>query len=179
MESSDNTAHNKKEGLAIIWKSILAYGIWTALRLLFTKISVLTPTWEALNNFVASNYVSLSAKTLQFFGYDLAYNSRNILLDHQVEMYVGNHCLGISAMVIFLLIINFLSGRTKVKVLYSLFGLTVIFLVNWFRIVGLALMLKHGMPGFFHFNHSYTYLILVYGIIFFLIVTYDQRFSKR
>lgn len=169
----------KKDAIALVWKSMLAYGLWTVMRLAFTKTSVLNPMWRAINDFIASFYVAISAKTLQYLGYTIDYNDRNLLLGDNGDMYVGDHCLGISAMVIFLLIILFLKGKGKHKLWYSLLGLTVIFLVNWFRIVGLSLMLKFGSPGFFHFNHSYTYLVLVYGIIFLLITRYESKVSKR
>lgn len=178
MSGSNSKKASRMEGIAIIWKSMLAYGIWFVLRNALTRISFLSVYWYQVNDFFASLYVKLSAISLEAMGYGLRYNDRNVLLDGTPGLYVGNHCLGLSASFIFVFIIFFLKGKLLYKVLYSLFGLGVIFFINWFRVVGLALMLKHGTKAFFHFNHSYTYLIMVYGIIFALIIFYENKLSK-
>lgn len=174
-----SSTNSKTEGFAIVWKSLLAYGIWFILRNMFTKIPALSVNWYKLNDFFAELYIKLSATSLELLGYSLRYNSRNLILNGSSEMYVGNHCLGLSASFIFVFIILLLKGRFKYKLLFSLFGLLIIFLVNWFRIFGLALMLMHGSKRFFEFNHSYTYLVLVYGIIFMMIIFYENKLSKR
>jgi len=175
---ASNTESNK-DGLALIWKSILAYAIWTSIRLTFTRLAVLVPVWDSINNFFATLYIQLAAWSLGLMGHTVLFNTRNILVQGTQGIYVGNHCLGVSAGTIFVLIILLLKGPWKGKLIYSLFGLTIIFLVNWFRVVGLVLMLKYGSQAFFHFNHSYTYLALVYGVIFILIVYFERLFSEK
>lgn len=177
-KTSTNTSSNK-EGLALIWKSMLAYGIWTVVRLIFTRVAVLVPYWTIYNDFVASTYIKISAWTLNLLGHPVRYNTRNILIQGTEGLYVGNHCLGISAGTIFILIILLLNAPWKAKLSYGIIGLAVIFVVLWFRVVGLVFMLEYGSKAFFHFNHSYTYLVVVYGIIFTLIVYFQNTFSKR
>ena len=176
---SSTTGRTQNDGFAIVWKSILAYLIWFLIRNAFTKLSFLRPIWEKTNDLLAELYVSLSAKTLMLLGYELNYNSRNLLMGTNQEMYVGNHCLGIASTSIFLLIILLLNGNVKRKILFFFTGFFVIFLANWFRIVGLALMLKLSSPAFFQFNHKYTYLVLVYGIIFLMILLFDRAPAKK
>lgn len=176
------TATNKgtnKEGLALIWKSMLAYVLWTVIRLSFTHLAFLSPIWYSINDFFATLYIQLSSWSLGLMGHPVLFNTRNIIIQGTQGIYVGNHCLGISAGTIFVIIILLLKGPRKAKLVYSAFGLSVIFLVNWFRVVGLVFMLKYGSKAFFHFNHSYTYLALVYGIIFILIVYFQNTFSNR
>ena len=175
---ASNTESNK-DGLALIWKSILAYAIWTSIRLTFTRLAVLVPVWDSINNFFATLYIQLAAWSLGLMGHPVLFNTRNIIVQGTQGIYVGNHCLGVSAGTIFVLIILLLKGPWKGKLIYSLFGLTIIFLVNWFRVVGLVLMLKYGSKAFFHFNHSYTYLALVYGVIFILIIYFQNTFRTR
>lgn len=178
MHASTDESTPKREGFEIIWKSLLSYLIWFAIRNAFTKLSFLNPLWVKTNDALAAFYVSLSAKTLHVMGYSADFNARNILMGSNQEMYVGDHCLGIAAMSIFTLIIIFLKGPLKHKVWFILLGLSLIFLANWIRIVGLAFMLKIGSAAFFQFNHKYTYLVLVYGLIFFLIIWFEKKFSK-
>lgn len=170
---------SRTEGIALIWKSLLAYVVWFLLRNALTKIEVLRGPWFKINDFFAATYVKLSALSLEAIGYVLKYNDRNILMEGTPGLYVGNHCLGLSASFIFVLIIFLLKGKALNKLFYAFFGLSVILFVNWFRIFGLALMLKHGSKAFFHFNHSYTYLVMVYGVIFSLIILYEKKISKR
>ena len=158
---------------------MLAYGLWFVIRNAFTKITVLVPIWWRWNDAVASLYIKLSAWSLNLIGHPVRYNTRNIFIQGTEGLYVGNHCLGISAGFIFIFIILLLKGNWKAKLVYILFGLCVIFAVNWFRVIGLVFMLKYGSKAFFHFNHSYTYLVLVYGIIFVLIIYFQNIFSKR
>jgi exosortase/archaeosortase family protein len=178
MSGSNTNKSSRMEGIAFIWKSMLAYAIWFVVRTALTGIDFLSVYWYQINDYFASLYVKLSAISLKAMGYGLRYNDRNVLLDGTPGLYVGNHCLGLSASFIFVFIIFLLKGRLLYKVAYSFFGLGVIFFVNWFRVVGLAIMLKHGTKAFFHFNHTYTYLIMVYGIIFAMIIFYENRLSK-
>ncbi len=179
MDDKKALSASKLEGFSLIWKSMLAYGLWFVLRNAFTKIGFLIPLWNSYNDWIASWYVELSAWTLNLLGNPVRFNTRNLLIEGTSGMYVGNHCLGISAGFIFVFIILLLKGNWKVKLSYVSFGLLIIFFINWFRIVGLAFMLKYGSKAFFHFNHSYTYLVMVYGIIFLLIVYFQNTFSKR
>lgn len=178
--SNDNAlGSSRMEGFSLIWKSMLAYGLWFIIRNAFTKISLLIPFWNSFNDLIASWYVRLSAWTLGLLGHPVRYNTRNILIEGTSGLYAGNHCLGISAGFIFVFIILLLKGSWKAKASYIVFGLVVIFMINWFRVVGLAFMLKYGSKAFFHFNHSYTYLVMVYGIIFLMIIYFQNSFSKR
>jgi exosortase/archaeosortase family protein len=178
--SIENQDKSKKlEALGLVWKPMLAYGLWFLVRNILNKVAFLEKNWLAFNDIIAHSYITISAKILQIFGMFLQYNDRNLILDGTEGIYVGNHCLGISAGFIFFFIIVLLKGRWKYKLPYLLFGLLVIYLLNLFRIIGLSLMLKWGSKAFFHFNHSYTYLIMIYGIIFLLIIGFEKRFSKR
>jgi exosortase/archaeosortase family protein len=170
---------SRLEGFSLIWKSMLAYGLWFILRNSFTKITFLIPFWNSFNDLIASWYIGLSAWTLGLMGHPTRFNTRNLLIEGTNGLYAGNHCLGISAGFIFVFIILLLKGTWKAKLSYISFGIVVIFLINWFRIVGLAFMLKYGSKAFFHFNHSYTYLVMVYGIIFLMIIYFLNSFSKR
>ncbi|MCB9255500.1 MAG: exosortase/archaeosortase family protein [Chitinophagales bacterium] len=169
---------HKNEGVVFAAKSLGAYLLWIITRKAFMKISFLQPIWVKINDGLASIYVKLSAQVLEAMGYSLKLNSRNLFLSGTEGLYVGDHCLGLSATFIFAAIILMLKAKWTHKILYALAGIILIFAMNWFRVVGLALMLVHGSKAFFHFNHSYTYLVMVYGLIFAMIVFFEKRFSK-
>lgn len=173
-------ADDKSSGLWFIGKTIATYILWMLVRKSMKSVSFLYPIWVAINDWLAAIYIKLSVGILQpIMSETLKFNQRNIIIKNTEGLYVGDHCLGISAMFIFTVLIAILKGKPLHKIAYITFGLTVIFLINLFRIVGLALMLKNGSKAFFHFNHSYTYLVLVYGIIFLMIIFWEKRFANK
>lgn len=170
----------KNEGLVFIIKIISIYLLWTIVRLLFTNIAVLEPSWIAFNDFFAAKYVAVSSWILEhWFNYDLIYNKRNILPKGETGIYVGNHCIGISAKFIFILIISSLKGRWFDKVWFILLGVFIILSVNTLRIVLLAMQLTEGKHFLFDLNHRYTFVYIVYGIIFGLIMIWEKYFSHK
>ena len=99
---------SRLEGFSLIWKSMLAYGLWFILRNSFTKITFLIPFWNSFNDLIASWYIGLSAWTLGLMGHPTRFNTRNLLIEGTNGLYAGNHCLGISAGFIFVFIIGIL-----------------------------------------------------------------------
>ncbi len=169
----------KYKPLGIFYMKILgSYFIWVFIRELFYNVPFLQQIWSSINNFLAQLYVKVSSFILKtVFKIPLHHDTRNIFIDDTQGLYVGDHCLGISATVIYSLIILFLGGSKQQKLRQVSLGIITIFAINVFRIVGLGIMLKNSSPAFFKFNHSYTYLILVYGIILFLVVRYEKKIS--
>ena len=97
----------KNEGLFFIVKIVLVYIVWTAIREAFVNIEALSPSWNIFNDFFAAKYVAASSWILEnWYAYELIYNKRNILPKGSSGVFVGNHCLGISAKFIFTAIIR-------------------------------------------------------------------------
>lgn len=169
----------ENEGLMFIIKIISIYLIWTAIRRMFTNIDMLFPYWTSFNDFFAARYVIASSWVLEnWFDYKLVFNKRNIIPVNTSGIYVGNHCLGISAKFIFIAVILSLKGKWLNKLWFIPLGLLSIVLVNIARITMLTLQHTEGNTYFFDLNHKYTFVIIVYVVIFSFIMIWEKYFTK-
>lgn len=166
-----------KDNLGLLWKPIAAYALWKVVRYFLTHIPFLNQFWEGINSFFAYTYIKLSVFILQLIGFEVSHNARNLILSGTDGIYVGNHCIGIPAAFVFVVIVLLFSGSFIKKVPYMIAGLIVIYIINWFRILSLAFMLKYGGNTFFDLNHKYIYLVLVYGIIFLMVIQIQKKLS--
>lgn len=168
----------QNEGLMFIIKILLVYALWTIIRKVFNNTDSLYPLWTSFNDYFASKYVAVSSWILEnWFAYDLIYNKRNILPNGSEGVYVGNHCLGISAKFIFAGIILSLKGKWYNKIWFTIIGLNTIILINFIRIVMLAKQHTEGDTFLFDLNHKYIYVLFVYGVIFGLIMIWEKYFA--
>ena len=169
----------ENEGLFFMFKIVAVYVLWTLIRESFNNIEPLVPYWWAFNDWFAAKYVVASSWILENgFGYDLIYNKRNILPKGTSGVYVGNHCLGISAKFIFTAIILSLKGKWFHKIWFTILGLGIIVLINFARILMLAKQLTEGKHFLFDLNHKYIYVVFVYGVIFGLIMIWEKYFAN-
>lgn len=170
----------QNEGLFFIVKIISIYIIWTIIRTSFNNILILEPIWIGLNDFFAARYVAVSSWILEhWFQYDLIYNKRNILPKGTAGIYVGNHCIGISAKFIFVAVILSLKGKWIDKIWFIGLGILLILLINTIRIVLLTMQHTEGSFIMFDLNHRYTFVLIVYAIIFGLIMIWEKYFSNK
>lgn len=168
----------KNEGAMFILKIIAVYILWTIIRTAFENIIFLNDFWWIFNDYFAAKYVAASSWILtNVFDYDLIYNKRNILPMGTSGVYVGNHCLGISAKFIFIAIIASLTGKWFHKLWFILLGLGIIIFINFARIVMLAKQHTEGETFLFDLNHKYIYVVFVYGVIFTLIMIWEKYFA--
>jgi exosortase/archaeosortase family protein len=58
-------------------------------------------------------------------------------------------------------------GSVKKKLWFIPLGIVIIHFANVLRVIGLA-AINYVAPQYLEFNHTYTFTILVYGIIFLL-----------
>lgn len=170
----------KNEGLMFIIKIISIYIIWTIIRRSFTNIDALFPYWTSFNDIFATRYVAISSWVLEnWFDYNLIYNKRNIIPINSGGIYVGNHCLGISAKFIFIAVILSLKGKWLHKLWFIPLGILSIILVNISRIALLTIQHTEGNIYFFDLNHKYTFVIIVYLVIFAFIMVWEKYFTKN
>ncbi len=158
----------KKEGLLFLIKIIGSYAIWKLIS--FYLENAEPQWWIALQNFIAKQIVHTSALILQYvFAVELHFNDRNLTIVGTPGIYVADHCLGIPSMVVFTLFILFFRGKVTHKLWYIPLGIFGVFCINVLRVVGLGLLQKSSSSFFWEFNHSYTFLIMTYGLIFLMI----------
>ena len=159
-------------------KLLGSYGVWKlAYYFLETKE---VAQWEAFKDWTASATVHMSAwMATHIMGLNVIYNDRNIIADGTWGIFLADHCLAIPAVVVFALFISIYAGRWQDKLWFIPFGIICIFLINSFRIAGLAYFQKYYSALFFTFVHNYVYLIFTYGLIFLMIVWWVEVFAGK
>lgn len=157
-------------------KLLGAYAIW---KLVYYVLETRDPAWwEQFKNYVAAHTVQFAAWLANnILQVPSGFNSRNILVEGKSGIFLADHCIGIPAYVVFSLFIAIYSGRWINKLWFIPLGICGIFLINSSRIAALAYLQKNYSEGFFQFNHSYTYVLTTYGLIFLFIIWWVEVFA--
>jgi len=103
-------------------------------------------------------------------------SSRYIYIENQPVVLVADECNGFELMALFIGFLLAFPGPWKWKALFIPIGSIIIFLVNVIREVVLALNYKYFQETF-DFNHKYTYVLIVYLVIFMIWRFWMNRFS--
>jgi exosortase family protein XrtF len=96
------------------------------------------------------------------------------------KKYVIRIVEGCNAVSIFILFFSFIlafSGKLKTTVLYILFGIMFIYVLNVIRIALLAVLLFY-FPEQKHILHGVLFPLIIYGAVFILWVIWINKFSK-
>jgi len=131
---------------------------------------------------VFQSYVSKGI--ISFFGYDVemvrktGLFSASLVLDNQAAVLVGTECGGLELIVLFVGFIIAYGGNKKVLLWFIPLGIATILLLNILRISALAIMALE-YPQYLDFNHKYTFVIIVYGAIFWLWLVWINRFAYK
>ena len=86
-------------------------------------------------------------------------------------------CNAISVMILFIAFVIAFSGKLKNTILFILFGLFLIHLLNITRIALLAIALYH-YPSSEHILHGVIFPLFIYGVVFFLWVIWVNKYSS-
>ena len=125
------------------------------------------------------HYVLIEGQTniavwlLEVFGYSVhaEYGIPGYMSWIQVEgspgVYVGSGCSGLELFLIFAGFILIIKGNLKHKFWFVPAGLAIILILNIIRIATLAAIVYHA-PEYLDFNHKYTFVFIVYGVILLL-----------
>ena len=159
------------------------YATWKGYKEIYYRSEFLATIGTYINNYLSIAYI----KSLGFIAWatgetyyigELAKNNHlyyYIQLDGSEGIHLAWHCLAVPTMVVFSGCILLFRGSFQRKMLYILIGTIVIYLTNIFRLASLMFMEKYSSGYFFKFNHSFTYLVLTYTIVFLLIIYYMRR----
>lgn len=142
----------KVVGFFLIW--YIAYELW-----------ILPNGW--IDRPLSLNIASVSAGILSSLGESVFLYGRVVGITGANGIEIVNGCNGIAAIGLFLGFIIAYPGERTPRVLFSIFGIAVIYLVNIFRIVSLSyIQLYH--PSMFNFSHDYSTTTIFYVVIFIL-----------
>jgi exosortase family protein XrtF len=148
-----------------VFASIL-YLSWYLLYELFIKPNTLID--EKLISLIIANaafvlkvfgltvYQRLEDKDMQLIGIDGAH-----------PIWIGSPCNALTLFMFFALFVIAFPGSVKRKLWFIPLGIFIIHCANVLRIIALA-AINYVAPQYVEFNHTYTFTILVYGIIFLL-----------
>lgn len=134
---------------------------------------------DYLTNLVANQ----SEILLDSFGYDSQVlphpdePSMKLLVNGKYVARVIEGCNGTSVIILFIAFVVAFAGRAKTTFFYILSGSVLIYTVNLFRIVILAIGLYH-YPWRKEILHSVIFPGMIYGMVFLLWMFWVNRFSK-
>lgn len=144
-----------------ILKVLLIYVAWYVVYELW-----LLPT-GIIDEPLSVNIASVSAGILSFLGEDVFFYERIVGIAGAGGIEIVDGCNGIAAIGLFIGFIYAYPGAWGPRILFSIFGIAVIYLVNISRIVVLAYTQLHWPQGF-DFTHEYSTTTIFYIAIFVL-----------
>lgn len=164
--------------LAFVVKIVLIYGAWKVFQFVVDHTPALLSPWVRMTDWYAHKVATAANKILQAFGYDIVYHYfKAVYVVGTPGIMIEEHCLAIPATLIFGAFIAIYKGPLRHKLWYIPLGMIAVQGINLVRILGLALLLKHVPLRFFDFNHSYTALIMEYGMVFIMIMLWMRKYS--
>ena len=162
------------QSLDPVYRFLILFGT-LALVWYFLYQLVILP-YTNLDMFVVDVTISFSKGVLELFGFSVFTETRVIRIAGTSGLWIGNNCDALSLFALFTGFILAFPGKVKSKYWYIPLGITLIFLVNSFRIVALAIIDTYSRE-WTKFNHSYTFNIIIYGFILLLWMYWVNRFS--
>ncbi|TND06487.1 MAG: Transmembrane exosortase (ExosortaseEpsH) [Bacteroidetes bacterium] len=136
--------------------------------------------WGRLDQFVINNTATLAEKLLQVFGYDTFSDNnptvRTIGVDGTHGLWIGDPCNGLTLFALFSTFILAYPGSWKHKAWFIPSGILLIHAANILRVTGLCIIVEVS-PEWLNFNHTYTFQILMYVLIFALWMLWVKKFT--
>lgn len=151
----------KALALYVIW--YIAYEVW------------LHPT-EIIDSWVIKVTLQASLALLHLMGYHtFSPYFKEIGIDGTNGLFMGDNCNSIDLFALFTGFIIAFPGVWKKKLWYIPLGIITIFLCNVIRVTLLAIIQKNYSTKALEFNHTYTFTVLVYLVIFMLWVYWIRK----
>jgi len=121
--------------------------------------------------------ILFSSSILEWIGYDIyTHGTRQIGIEGTSGLFIGDNCNAITLMALFSGFIIAFPGKIKNKIWFIPSGCLVLFFANVMRICALAIIEVYSYT-WMQFNHTYTFTIIIYGLIFLLWMLWVKKFS--
>jgi exosortase family protein XrtF len=134
---------------------------------------------EKLDLFVIDITVAASKWLLELFGYLVFTGSDRLIgVDGTSGLWIGDNCNGIALFAQFAGFIIAYPGNWIKKLFFIPLGIIIIELLNILRVVGLAILDTYSRT-WTEFNHTYTFSIVIYGVIFLLWMLWVNKISDK
>ena len=152
------------------------YGAWMML------YHGLIHPWGKLDTLVINDSSLWALWVLEHLGFDTFQGNhetiRTIGISGTHGLWIGDPCNGITLFALFTFFILAYPGAWKHKTWFIPLGITLIHVLNIFRIVALCIITLKA-PDWLDFNHTYLFQTLMYGFIFVLWYLWIRKFSPR
>ena len=121
-------------------------------------------------------------KLANLFGYQATVYQHESELS--MKFYLGNHysfrlvegCNSVSIIILFIAFIVAFSGSFSATILFGIFGILVIYLMNLIRLVVISVLVKE-YPQYDYFLHDLLFPAIIYGTVMLLWIIWVNRFS--
>jgi len=123
---------------------------------------VLSSLWEGLYE-VAAQFILWGSKTLLVgLGHVVHTYDRTLWIESANGVIIGNYCIGFQLIYYFAGIVAITSMPIARKVFGALMGIVIVFVLNFARIAGLAVISLRA-PKYLFLAHDHLFNILVFG----------------
>ncbi len=171
----------KKTIIKFLAKFFITYFLLLGIYSIYLK-----QTQERVPIFSCSPITKTVAEHTTSFAKMLGYPARTMQHEAELSMkfFIGDiyslriveGCNAISILILFLSFIIAFSGSLKATILYSVFGIFVIYIANIIRILALAKLI-YMYPKYLDILHDLLFPAVIYGTVFILWVIWVNKFS--
>ena len=121
--------------------------------------------------------ISISEKIIRAMGFVVYTDGdRQLYIEGSSGIWIGDNCNAITLIALFAGFIIAYPGKIKRKLWYIPLGSSIVFLLNILRMVILTILDTYSR-AWTEFNHTYTFNIIIYGVIFALWIYWVQKLS--
>ncbi|HEY1196356.1 exosortase family protein XrtF [Flavobacterium sp.] len=120
---------------------------------------------------------------LKFFNYDVIIQKSpknpwmGVIFNGKYLASITEGCNVVSIMILFVSFVAAFSGKLKQTVLFIIFGILSLYVLNIVRIALLTVLL-FNFPEQNHFLHGVVFPLIIYGYVFILWIFWVNRFSR-
>lgn len=159
----------------------------------FFAAALLYLAWYLTDEFIIKPYTLIDEKLvtliisqasfiLRLFGFNTFSTSEDkdmqlMGIDGSNAIWIGSPCNALSLFALFSIFVIAFPSHWKGKLWFIPLGIIIIHFANLFRVACLALI-NFYYPDWLSFNHNFTFLVFVYGIIFCLWMYWVNRTLK-
>ncbi len=158
----------KAGGLYVLW--LFVYELW------------LHPM-QVVDLAVIDNIVFFAGGILKIFGFEITGENpffqglRTLGVEGSQGVWIGDPCNGLTLFALFTGFILAYPGPIRRKLWFIPIGLVAVHFINILRVVALVLIERY-YPESLDFNHTYTFTIIVYSLVFYLWYLWANKLSK-
>ncbi len=129
-----------------------------------------------INSILTNGVISHSTAGLNLLGYNTEAIGNVLYINDQPVVSVADQCNGLELHALFIGFLIAFPGRIVGKLIFIPIGIIIIYFINILREIALALN-YHFFQATFEINHKYTYVFIVYLVVFILWRIWLKRFS--